>query len=101
METQTWYEVINYGSPKITPVRVLRETNKQIVLADCHPGNARRNKAHTYFPTWDEAHAYLLSEAEAKVIAARQTLERERGKHGNIKGMRPNARLTAPDTAQR
>lgn len=96
METETWYEIANYGTPKITPVRVLRETSKQIVLADCHPANARRNKAHTYFPTWDEAHAYLLSETEARVIAARQTLERERGKLGNIKGMRPNNQVERP-----
>src|SRR5574337_1732182 len=54
METETWYEIANYGTPEITPVRVLRETSKQIVLADCPPANARRNKAHTYFPTWDE-----------------------------------------------
>lgn len=90
MEPKTWYEIASYNTPKITPVRVLRETSKQIVLADCHPGNARRNKAHTYFPTWSEAHEYLLHEAEARVIAARRTLERERGAHESIKSMRPS-----------
>ncbi len=93
-ETATWYEVNQYGTPKIQRVRVLRETACQIVLADCSPGNARRAKADTYFPTWEEAHQHLLRQTQRELDAARLALARAQGRHGNVKGMRPNAELT-------
>lgn len=99
-EASTWYEVSHYGAPTIKPVRVLRETAHQIVLADCSPGNARRAKADTYFKTWEAAHDYLMSVAQRELDMARLALARAQGRHGNVKGMRPNARANLPDTAR-
>lgn len=93
-EHAVWYEVCKWGAPTIRAVRVLRETAYQIVLADCSPGNARRAKADTYFPTWAEAHAHLLRETQRELDAARVALARAQDRHGNVKGMRPNVKLT-------
>ncbi len=90
MQAATWYEVSYYGATQIKPVRVLRETPHQIVLTDCSPGNARRAKADTYFPTWDAAHDYLMSVVQRELDTARLALSRAQGRHGNVKGMKPN-----------
>ena len=89
-EHTIWYEACNWGTPTIRAVRVLRETAHQVVLADCTPGNARRAKANTYFPTWAEAHAHMLRMTQRELDAARVALARAQGRHGNVKGMRPN-----------
>ncbi len=91
-EPATWYEVeaSKFGTTAtIRPVRVLRETAQQIVLADCTPSNARRAKADNYFPTWEEAHKYLLTMTKSQLEAARRELARAQGRHGNVKGMKP------------
>lgn len=54
-------------------------------------GGRRRTRVSAWqalFPTWQEAHAHLLAEAELKLIAARRALELAQGEHGNIKGMK-------------
>ena len=84
-----WFEVSTYGPPKITPVRVLHETAHQVVLADCHPSKARRAKAGRYFPTWGEAHQYLMDKAAGKIAAARGELERWKAWEGNAKDLKP------------
>lgn len=89
-EPAVWYEACHGYTPTIRAVRVLRETAQQIVLADCSPGNARRAKAGTYFPTWTEAHQHLLRLTQRELDAARLALARAQGRHGNVKGMRPN-----------
>lgn len=99
-EHSIWYEACKWGTPTIQAVRVLRETAYQIVLADCSPGNARRAKADTYFRTWAEAREHLLRETKRELDTARVALAHAQDRHRNVKRMRPNARLTAPDTAQ-
>jgi hypothetical protein len=89
----TWYEVDNY-SATIKPVRVLRETAKRLVLADCAHINARRAKADTYFPTWEEAHQYLMALTQRELDMARMALARVQGRHGNVKGMKPGPQGT-------
>lgn len=89
-EPAVWYEVCRYGRPTIKPVRVLRETAYQIVLADCSPGNARRGKADTYYQTWAEAHAHLLRLTQRELYVARAALEMAQGRHGHVKGLTPN-----------
>jgi hypothetical protein len=95
----TWYQVSIYGAPTINPVRVLRETPHQIFLADCSPGNARRAKADTYFKTWEAAHDYLMSVVQRELDMARLALARAQGRHGNVKGMKPNVRANLPPVA--
>jgi hypothetical protein len=73
-ETTTWYEACAYCRDKIKPVRVLRETTHQIILADRTPGNARRAKQDTYFPTWKAAHDYLTAQASQKREGAARNL---------------------------
>lgn len=47
----------------------------------------------SYFPTWQEAKDYLISEAEKSVQSARRVLDHAYGKLGNAKGMKQ------PDTS--
>ncbi len=45
----------------------------------------------SYHDTWADAHAAMLAKAEREVDAARLKLERAKGEHGRIKGMKPPA----------
>ncbi len=81
---------------KIEALEVERETDKQVVLpakGGCR--SSRENKESewsNWHDTWDEAHAFLVRNAERKVESCRMALERAKGEAGQIKGMkRPNA----------
>lgn len=41
--------------------------------------------------TMADAHAHLLRKTQRELDAARMALARAQGRHGNVKGMRPNA----------
>ena len=100
---KTWYKTDNYVSTKITPVRVVKETAAQITIAVEWCGNcserrvAKSGQYECYFPTWDEAWAYLMKVAERKVLDARQALEHANSIHGNVKGMRRPVLLPAAE----
>ena len=83
---------------KIEALEVERETDKQVVLpakGGCR--SSRENKESdwsNWHDTWDEAHAFLIRNAEQKVDACRLALERAKGELGQIKGMkRPNMQV--------
>lgn len=60
------------------PDRHLREPERE----------ARKTKHHSYHETWEEAHAYLMAQANENLEKARLQLQRAQGHHGNIKGMK-------------
>ena len=72
---------------KITKILVKGETQKQIILTT----GRRENKISDwkcYFDTWGDAHNYLIEKAEREVSDIWLSLERAKGKLGQIKGMK-------------
>lgn len=78
----------------IDAFEVVKETAKQIVYIDEYNGKRSENrvaKASSYdkwFDTWEDAHAFLIENARAKVESLRMQLERAKGKEGQIRGMK-------------
>ena len=75
---------------RIVEREVSRVTDKMVFIQ----GGRRYAKESTYeswHDTWEQAHAYLLSQAQGKVNALRLNLERANGDLGRIKGMKPPA----------
>lgn len=91
---QTWYQA---ARGVINPVVVVKETAARITIEyertkigwldedlnahGCSTGIATKiesksGKYLNYFQTWDEAHAFLMREAESKVAYAKKELER-------------------------
>jgi hypothetical protein len=51
----------------------------------------RLSEWSSYYETWADAHAALMAQAESKLANCRRELERLKGDHGRIKGMKPPA----------
>ena len=88
----TWFMVNHYGN-KISPVIVSKSTEKTVSVVGRYGGTkpARCDKIsrfEAYFPTWDEAHAYLMGRCEAKVHGCRRALELANSELGNAKGLK-------------
>lgn len=81
-------------SPSIKAVEVVRETAKQVTYLSTWFGQTGESKANKqsygvlFADSWDEAHSFLLVEAEKVVASARRSLEIANSKLGNIKGMK-------------
>jgi hypothetical protein len=80
---------------EINALEILRETEKQVVLAPKHTKGkeSRENKKsdwQCWFDTWEQAHDFLVSEAQKKVDSLRLELKKANGCLGNIKGMKSN-----------
>jgi hypothetical protein len=72
---------------KILQEEVERETEKFVVLKN---GN-REGKStawESWFDSWEDAHLFLVENAQKKVDDIRRGLEIAKGHLGNIKGMR-------------
>lgn len=76
---------------KITPIEVIRETEKTVVLPG-HRGReireAKRSEWQNWHDTWEDARQFLLNKAQSRVDSLRAQLERAKGELGNIKGMK-------------
>jgi len=78
---------------KIEEVVILRETEKQVVLPPTRPNGkeSRENKisdCQNWFDTWEEARAFLVTEAQKTVDKLRLHLQQANGSLGNIKGLK-------------
>lgn len=77
---------------EIKRVECARETDVSVFVAVGNGAIERReakeSRGQKYCNSWDEAHAYLLRLAEARVQSARFALDRANGALGNIKGMK-------------
>ena len=72
----------------IEAIEVDRETAKQVVLKS----GSRENKVSdwsNWHDTWEDAHAFIVKNAELAVERLRTKLERAKGELGQIKGMKP------------
>lgn len=72
---------------RIEPVEGERATESTVWIKGRR--NAMRSSYLNYFPTWAEAHAWLMEQADADLADARKELARAQSIHGNIKGMKP------------
>ncbi len=80
------------GYEKIEAIEVLRETEKCVYLPDtkyrAEHKELKRSEWTNWFDSWEEAHAFLVAEAEDKVSVARSRVEILKGRLGQIKGMK-------------
>ncbi len=75
-----------WAAEKIKPVEIERETDASVFIKGRR--RAKRSSCESYFDTWEEAKAHLMSVAESKLNSARRELERCQGYYGNIKGLK-------------
>jgi len=87
---ETWYRA---RFDKLEAVEIVRHTNDFVILPRDDRGKERReakvSEWSNYFVTWQEAHDYLMAQAQSKVDSLRVQLQRANGALGNIKGMEP------------
>lgn len=90
------YLTSKFGRDPIEAVEVERETESSVWVVDTWRGergntrrHAKRSDWDNYFDTWEEAKAFLMAQAEAKVTAARRALDSANGELGNVKGLKP------------
>lgn len=89
MNTTTWYRVERYGA-KIIPFEVIRESEKMLFVPGPR-GEQREAKECSYyrnFPTWKDAHTYLLRRAERQAVIAAAHLESWNKTLDEIKAMK-------------
>lgn len=77
---------------KIEAIEVLRETEKQVVRL---VGETERRESkvcdwYVWHDTWEDAHAFLIAEAENEINSLRLRLEQAKGTLGQIQGMKPS-----------
>lgn len=87
-------------SCEIIRVEILRETDQFVWrLTDTYYKDGRhhskpqrekkRSSYYTYHDTWEEAHAYLVEQAENQVTAARRNLQDALSRLDTVKDMKP------------
>lgn len=86
---ETWFRA-RIWALKVEPVEVVRETEKTVEIRDGRSTfrSHKSSQGEGIFPRWDEAHAFLLNQAELKLENARTALQRAQGAHGRVKGMK-------------
>jgi hypothetical protein len=81
------YRTRGLSFPGIDAIEVERETEHCVWI------NGRKsNKVgswENYHDTWEQAHAFLLAEAQAALDIARNRLQQAQDTYGNVKGMNP------------
>lgn len=83
----TWFKTTKWSHKNpIEAVEVERFTDSSVWIK----GNRQARSAEwdQFWPTWGEAHAFLLRRAEQKLASARTALTMAQGHYGNIKGLR-------------
>jgi hypothetical protein len=81
--TKKWFEACGY---RILPVDIERSSQSSVWIRG---SRYSRSGWRSFFPTWAEAHAHLITAAEADLASARRQLEYAQGRHGQVKGMQP------------
>ena len=77
---------------EIEAFEVVRETANHIILLGGNDLEQRMNKVTAltnWHDTWEEAHNFLTSRAQADIDSLRMRLTAANGKLGQIKGMKP------------
>ena len=86
----TWYKVQSYGHI-IKPVEVVRFTDKSIWMENSFTTLTDRLLRLTdyanYYPTWEEAHAFLLTRFADRVARLKQNTQNANSILGQIKKM--------------
>lgn len=87
MSDSIWYEA-SFGT--ITPVKVSKTTDKTVTVTSGMMKSVRRKESDNsaYFPTWEDAHNFLMNQADIGVISARERLHLANAYYGNIKGLK-------------
>lgn len=104
------WKTLKWNENKIERVECVRETDKQVVILEYPWGNNKKQpqeRRHLkesgyeqFHDSWEEAHAYLMKQAEEKLLSARRSLQRAQDELGNVKGMRkPPETKPDPDSA--
>jgi hypothetical protein len=81
----TWFRSAGYGA-RIDAVEVSRHTDNSVWLGETR--RARHSVYDCFWPTWEEAHAHLMRQADAELAVARLRLQNVQARHGNVKGLK-------------
>ena len=90
----TWFKASGWRwKPEIKPVEVIGETECFITMPNpTGKGKpwreAKRTDDYAYFPSWDDAHSFMLNQVGDRVRRIRTQLEQAKGTYGNVKGMK-------------
>lgn len=82
-----WYKVSRYGMPTIELVEVKSSSTAYVNLINGSRAK-QSGQYESYFPSWKQAHEWLMAISQQDIDRARMTLERLKGRHGNIVGMK-------------
>lgn len=92
-EFQTWFRVRGTHIDAVEVVKVNPET--LMVSSKYLMGKGRKelrvakaSQYEKYFPSFDEARAYLLNYIDMSIVRLRRQLEQANGRRGQIKGMK-------------
>lgn len=90
---ETWFRTGGFRQA-IEPVKVLKATEKTVEVEREWNGRVTTSRSHkrstydNYFPTWEEAHAFLLEKAETRLEGARVGLQKAQNEYFIVKGMK-------------
>ncbi len=88
----TWYAVRKYSSHRIEEVDVIKFTDKSIWLVNSFTTlperHARSSEYSEYYPTWEEAHAFLLGKYAREVADLKEQTQTANSILGQIKKMK-------------
>lgn len=70
----------------IKKIEVEKETEKSVIIDGRR--NAKFSEHAQYHESFDEAKAFLMQKAEARLTKARRSLEDAQGFYGNVKGLK-------------
>ena len=80
---ETWYKTSNWSGKRIIPVRVVRETNKQVVVLETRfngkeveSRNAKNGVHDNYFKTYKEAYDFIYKIYERDIETIQSRLEK-------------------------
>lgn len=92
-----WWRVCTYSVPPISEVEVVAETECFITVRETMRAtgmsrdsrNAKLSRTEAFFPTWEEAHAWLVRVHRERVEHATQDLARASNALGVVMGIKP------------
>lgn len=74
------YEIKHYGKDRIVPINCVKETEKTLWIEyewnNGYKSVIQKRKCSDFHDTWQSAHNFLIQMAHAKILEAKQSLQR-------------------------
>lgn len=88
------YKTTPYGQHAILETEIIRETEKCVYWSDPNLWRgkeqrcAKRSSYENYWDTWEEAHKYLMENAERNLESAKNSLSRAESRLKEVKNLK-------------